>query len=239
MAVKLKTLFYWVYLSILQRVLEEAAILFERASEESLARSSQLAQSYSELMLLGKEMEEMRWFLVPYEANLYLSGSHPPPITVPFQPRDYERDDWYGSEHLEQWDKHWNPSYWEKVKSKMTSEGDAPVISRLWQLTIYPANQSSGHRIQLQPIRDELSGGVSVRRKKAFASLECLHQPPEEEEGEGALEHPGSPLSSGYSSEGEEPAETRGGVKKRGKRSRRFGVEYGEDTRQGKKCVVM
>ena len=224
--------------------MEEAKLLFERAAEESVPRSSQLARDYSALMLLGKEMEEMRWFMVPYEAHLYLTGSCPPVIRVPFEPRDYTHGDWYSSQYLNEWNKHWNPHYWEETKREREL-GEDPVIIHQWQWTIYPANRSPTHKIQLQPIRDKGPGGM--REKKAFASMECLYS---EREAEGG-ESPNSPRSSGYSSEGEEGHDTttpevkgHGGKRRRrkGKRSgksRQVVITYGEDSRQGKKCVVM
>ena len=231
-------------------MLEEAAILFDRASEESMARSSQLARDFSDLMLLGREMEEMRWFLVPYEAHLYLTGPRPPAVSIPFQPRDYKNDSWYTRHYLDDWDMHWNPTYWEAVKNERgLINREPPVISRRLTMTIYPANQSHTQKIQLQPIRQEQarhSGDLSVRRKKAFASLECLYLSQEEEcERSGVGEHPASPLSSGYSSEGEAPAETELQERKRRKKKRstrsggRVDITAGEDTRQGKKCTIM
>ena len=215
-------------------------MLFERAGEESVPRSSQLAREYSAMMLLGREMEEMRWFLVPYEAHLFLTSSHPPPaIQVSFQPRDYENDDWYSHQFLKEWDKHWNPHYWEEVKHERETEGDAPVISHRWQWTIYPANRSPAHKVQLQPIRDEPSRELSARTKKAFASLEYLYTPKEEEDW-GSMEHPVSPHSSGYSSDLEEVTEVKGrGKRSKEKRNRRVEITYGEDSRQGKKCAIM
>ncbi|CAI8057896.1 hypothetical protein GBAR_LOCUS31510, partial [Geodia barretti] len=168
-------------ISLQQGVLEEAKLLFERAAEESVPRSSQLARDYSALMLLGKEMEEMRWFMVPYEAHLYLTGSCPPVIRVPFEPRDYTHGDWYSSQYLNEWNKHWNPHYWEETKREREL-GEDPVIIHQWQWTIYPANRSPTHKIQLQPIRDKGPGGM--REKKAFASMECLYSEREAESGE-------------------------------------------------------
>ena len=226
--------------------MEEAKLLFEGAAKESGRRSSKLAQDYCSLMLLGKEMEEMRWFMVPFEAHLYLTGCRPPAIQVPFQPRDYTRSDWYTSQYLNEWDKHWNPSYWEKTKSEREEN---PVIR---QLTIYLVNQSPAHKIQLQPIRDECKGGL--REKKAFVSMECLYNLREVEERRGSVgKRPGSLDSSGYSSVGEEGqgtvTEAKGKAKRRrrrkgkaGKRSGKSGqvvITYGEDSHQGKKCAIM
>lgn len=230
----------------LQEVLQEAKQLFERAVEESVPRSSQLAQDYSTLMLLGREMEEMRWFMVPYEAHLYLTGCHPPAIKVPFQPRDYEHDHWYSRQYLEDWDRHWNPHYWEEVRREREAEkknGEDP--GNQWQWTIYPATRSPTHMIHLQPIRLQPKGGHPTCEKKAFASMECLHNLREVER----RESPVSPPSSGYSSEGEEREETaeakkhrRKGKRKKARSSGKNGrvvISYGEDSRQGKKCVIM
>ena len=42
-------------------------------------------------LFLGEEAEALRWFLLPSEARLYISGSShsPPPILPPFQPKRY------------------------------------------------------------------------------------------------------------------------------------------------------
>ena len=199
---------------------------------------------------MGREMEEMRWFLVPYEAHLYLTGSsRPPSIRVPFQPRDYEGDNWYDSQYLDEWDRHWNPAYWKEVEEQrnsgqFSSYYVAPTCR--WQWTIYPANQSPVPMIQLQPVTEKVGGGqLLVRRKKAFASLECLYSEEMKIESVGSMGSLESPLSSGYSSDGDrgedtgEVREVREVRRRRRRRSKLRVSSQSHDSLSGKKCIVM
>ena len=228
----------------IQVVLDEAQKLFDQAMENSMGRSSQLAQDYSSLMLLGKEMEEMRWFMVPYEAHLCLTNCHLPKIQVPFKPRNYEHDNWYSKEYLNEWDKHWNPSFWEETKAQRSSEKSTAVITRSYrQLTIYPADQRPRHKIQLQPITDEPSSNSRAVRRKVFVSMEQLHVGDMRSSGiSGSTGSLASPRSSGYSSDHDVQEDTEEAVvRRKTKRRRRKIIEivHSDDTRHGKKCVVM
>lgn len=183
-------------------------------------------------------MEEMRWFLVPYEAHLYLTGTKPPKIQIPYEPRNYERDTWYTSDYLNEWDEHWNPGYWEEVKSQRISGQQSSVEKsrNQWQWTIYPANHSPIH---LQPI--SYYEPLSTRRKKAFASVECLISSEMKVDTNGSTASLASPRSSGYSSDDAIGKDTVVEVSERRERfnNKKTMFPFDHDSRSGKKCIVM
>ena len=214
--------------------------MFDNAAEASIPRSNKLAQDYSSFMLVGKGMEEMRWFLLPYEAHLYLTGCRLPQVKVPFRPRNYETDNWYGEEYLDEWDHHWNPRLWEKLTEDKRA-GAAPHITCNWQWTIYPSNQSPSHRIQPSRHKLYLTQGELAGKKKASASMSCLYSTEINTSVLGSTHSLASPISSGYSSGVEDGGEVEEkGGKKKGRKGRegRRNVLYGDDNR-GKKCVIM
>lgn len=222
--------------------------MFDRAAEVSSSYSSKLAQEYSSLLLLGKEMEEMRWFLLPYEAHLYLNGCPLPRVEIPFQPRNYEEDHWYDPDYLTEWDRHWNPSYWKELQkershkdsgvdrshkdSGVERDSDVQVTCR-WQWTIYPASDHTPSQKQ-QPTtpKQYVTGGQLAGKKAASVSMTCLYTSRTTANPIGSTASLASPLSSGYSSAGEE-REEEGQKKGKRKRGRRKGHN------DPKKCAVM
>ena len=115
-----------------QEVLQEAQKLFD-AAPASCPPLSHVTSSYSSLLLLGKELEEMRWFLLPHEAQLQLTGHSAGFFRVPFEPKAYESDQSCLSIVADEWDRHWNPSYWQKTRERRGREGQwmlYPAISR-------------------------------------------------------------------------------------------------------------
>ena len=188
----------------------------------------------------------MRWFLLPYEAHLYLSGCPLPRVQVPFEPRNYESDNWRDDEYLNEWDKHWNPSFWEDVKDKRLA-AKAPQTTSLWQWTIYPANNSPDQERDENPNKTPPEGHL-IRTKKGSVSMTCLYTSrmnidPIESTGSLTLSFHGS---SGYSSGEEERrnSKTEKSGKGRGRRWRkgRNGKEKSLNEPQphsNNKCVVM
>ena len=225
-------------------MLAAAERLFEKARKDSIPLSRQQAQDYSNLLLLGSETEEMRWFLVPYEAHLYLTGCHPPLVQVPFTPRNYECDEWYDDEYLNEWDRHWNPGLWVEVESQRTRAVQPAAVSERtsqWLMTIYPANQTPTREIHLQPLKDEelhhLQGGQEVRKKKAYLSMESLYMTREDVK-ESTSSYV-SPQSSGYFSDGErEEGQTRA-KRKLKRRKGNTTAQQSVDTHNGNKCAIM
>ena len=194
----------------------------------------------------------MRWFLLPYEAHLFLSGCPLPHVQVPFEPRDYESDNWRDDEYLNEWDKHWNPSFWEDVKDERLAAkaAKAPQTNSLCQWTIYPTINSPDHKRDEKPDKTPRyrPQGNLIGTKKGSVSMSCLYTSrmnadPIGSTGSLVLSSHGS---SGYSS-GEGDREDRE-AGKTGKSGRRRGWRKGrrekktnstEPQLHTNKCVVM
>ena len=205
--------------------------MFDRAAEFSNIHSSKLAQEYSNLLLLGKEMEEMRWFLLPYEAHLFLNGCPLPRVQIPFQPRNYEEDNWYDPDYLTEWDRHWNPSYWRELQKKRIHKDSGVQVTCQWQWTIYPA---SDHTPSQKPttLKQSVTPGQLRGKKAASVSMTCLYSSRTKANPTGSTVSLASPLSSGYSSDRDE-REEEGEKKGKRRRGRRKGPN------DPKKCAVM
>lgn len=172
----------------------------------------------------------MRWFLLPYEAHLYLNGCPLPRVQIPFQPRNYEEDNWYDQDYLTEWDKHWNPSYWRELqREKSHKESDVEVTCQ-WQWTIHPAN--AGQRLPPNKPKHYGIQGQLAGKKGASVSMTCLYSSRTTANPIGSTASLASPASSGYSSAGEEREEE---GDKKGKRRRRRRKGHSNP----KKCAVM
>ena len=145
----------------LQEVLQEAQKLFDEAKLTATS-CTDLEDEYSSLLLMGKEMEEMRWFLLPYEAQLHLLGCPLPSVHIPFEPRNYESEQWRPVDYRDEWDRHWNPSYWKDTRGRSTQDG---------QWVLYPAapNQN-GLRAPTH-----LTQGYLLGTRRGSVSLTCLY----------------------------------------------------------------
>lgn len=73
----------------MQEVLRAARRVFSSAASFDYS-SLDVTPSASYSMLSAKEAEELRWFLLPHDANLHLKGTPPPPVHIPFSPKTYQ-----------------------------------------------------------------------------------------------------------------------------------------------------
>lgn len=71
-----------------QEVLRAARRVFSSAASFDYS-SLDITPSASYSMLSGEDAEELRWFLLPHDANLHLRGMPPPPVHIPFSPKTY------------------------------------------------------------------------------------------------------------------------------------------------------
>lgn len=186
----------------------------------------------------------MRWFLLPYEAHLYITDCYLPRVQVPFQPRNYESDNWYDEDYLNEWDKHWNPGFWEEVKNKRRpTEESVPQITSRWQWTINPANHSPSHRVEL-PIPPKRYLQLAGKKETSVSMSNLYYSSTKSSDLIGSTASL-SPISSGYSSGGEDRVEREEGMRRgkkerkgRGRKRRTVKVLHGDNS-QDRKCIVM